>query len=74
VKPSVDPVDRLLKDKKQTYWKIWECKDKTFAWVLFFTDTLTGIYHTGEESSEEKCMSEIRWIVGSHLIKQNNLL
>lgn len=74
MKPLVDPVDRLLEDKKQTYWKVWECKDNSWAWVLFFTNSLTGDYHTGAESTEEECMNEIRWVVGTHLIKQNNLL
>ena len=61
----MDEIKMWMESKKKTYWKTWPTK-KGYAWVLFFNDDEVAYYH-GEEKSEERCIDEIKWAIGSFL-------
>lgn len=60
-------VDQWFKNKKKTYWKIWELKEGGHAYFMCFTDDIWEPAHYGSEMSEEKCIEEIKWVIASYL-------
>ena len=68
-------VEEWFNNKKKTYYRIWENKEKTkHHWVLFILEgELTGAYHSGSSSSLAEAEKEIKWVIATE-IKRMNLL
>ena len=49
--------------KNKNYSKVWECKDGTWAWVLFLGED--PAYYTGVSASKPEAENEIKWIESS---------
>ena len=66
-------VDQWFKNKKKTYWKIWELKEGGHAYFMCFPDDIWEPAHYGSEMSEEKCIEEIKWVIASYLKRKDML-
>ena len=66
-------ISEWFNSKKKTYHKVWKI-DQGYAWCLFFTDdVITGRYHTGVEDTEQLCIDQIMWAIGTELELRNLL-
>lgn len=67
-------INEWFDSKKKTYHKSWEMKEGGYAWVLFFVDDgFSGAYHTGTADNEAGCEKEIKWCIGTELVKRGLL-
>ena len=66
-------MDKLIEEwylsRKKTYHKTWETK-LGWAWCLFFTEGLTGNYHTGMKDTQQEAENEIMWAIATELRKR----